>query len=41
MPPVDRDRGRVDDMALDPVGLEQAMNPKAVEAVESAALDPG
>src|SRR5688500_4783184 len=32
MPPVDRDRGRVDDMALDPVGLEQAMNPKAVEA---------
>src|SRR4051794_5631961 len=32
MPPVDRDRGRIDDVALDPVGLEQAMQPEAVEA---------
>src|SRR5215208_6050600 len=30
VPPIDRDRGRVDDMALDPVGLEQTVNPKTV-----------
>ena len=32
MPPVDRDRSRVDDMALDPVGEQQAMNPKPVQS---------
>src|SRR5271165_2128643 len=32
MPPVDRDRSRVDDVALDPVGEQQAMNPKPVQS---------
>ena len=32
MPPVDRDRSRVDDMALDPVGEHQAINPKPVQS---------
>src|SRR3954467_2854987 len=32
MPPADRDRGRIDDVAPAPAGLEQAMRPEAVEA---------
>src|SRR5215208_7967738 len=32
MSPINCDRGRVDNMALDLVGLEQAMEPEAVEA---------
>jgi hypothetical protein len=32
MPSGDRDRGRVDDVALDPVGEQQAMNPKPVQS---------
>src|SRR5271157_2769661 len=32
MPPVDRDRSRIDHVALDPVGEQQAMNPKPVQS---------
>jgi hypothetical protein len=32
MPPGDRDRSRVDHVALDPVGEQQAMNPKPVQS---------
>src|SRR5208282_6070228 len=32
MPPVDRNRSRIDDVALDPVGDEQAMDPKSVQS---------
>src|SRR4051794_31861531 len=42
MPPVDRDRGRIDDVALDAVSLEPAMHPEAVEAglLDDDHLDP-
>ena len=32
MPPVDRDRSRIDDVALHPVREQQAMNPKPVQS---------
>jgi hypothetical protein len=32
MPPGDRDRTRIDDVALDPVGQQQAMNPEPVQS---------
>ena len=32
MPPVDGDRSRIDDLALDPIGEQQAMNPKPVQS---------
>src|SRR5271166_303918 len=32
MPPGDRDRSRIDDVALDPVGEQQAINPKPVQS---------
>jgi hypothetical protein len=32
MPPVDRDRSRIDYVALDPVGQQQAMDPKSVQS---------
>jgi hypothetical protein len=31
MPPVHRNRSRIDHMALDPLGEQQAMNPKPVQ----------
>jgi hypothetical protein len=32
MPPVDGDRSRIDRLALDPIGEQQAMNPKPVQS---------